>query len=135
MTMSVCESATRAKGMQNEGHFPSAPIVPLHPPPMFISQTEAARRRALETQVTCQVWQALADQRLTLPQRWCAAIHPSWSHRRDFQRDTDAFAHIRLRWRLNVEQGRLNILPAALSVYSQFIILDSRGGVPQAGVP
>eukprot|EP01047_Picozoa_sp_COSAG01_P084175 COSAG01_NODE_17957_length_1111_cov_4.724308_1_plen_68_part_10 len=33
----------------------SAPIVPLHPPPMFISQTEAARRRALETQVTCQV--------------------------------------------------------------------------------
>eukprot|EP01047_Picozoa_sp_COSAG01_P113198 COSAG01_NODE_41914_length_445_cov_8.135838_1_plen_107_part_00 len=34
--------------------------------------------------------------------------------------------HYGLRWRLDEENGRFNMLPAALSVYSQFIMLATR---------
>jgi hypothetical protein len=60
---------------------------------MFLSQTETARRGALETKLSCQLWEAMAAQRLVLPPRWCAAIHPDWSHTVHLQRRSMCTRH------------------------------------------
>eukprot|EP01047_Picozoa_sp_COSAG01_P078401 COSAG01_NODE_14474_length_1449_cov_1.988148_1_plen_410_part_10 len=101
----------------------------------FLSQPEIARRGALETRLNCQLWEAMAAQRLVLPPRWCAAIHPDWSHTVHIQKcgpsDADCLTHFRLRRWIGAAARRRNVLQHALVVHARFIILATRAIMKQ----